>query len=72
MSQREVDSLAIGLSDDVEKMLRIRLKPHIDRPTNRQLPENSGATKEPYTKEEAEKWIAEYEEAVSDLRRDDS
>ncbi len=67
LSHSEVDSLAEGLSGDDEKMLRTRLKPHIDKdkPINRHLPKGSGATKEPYTKQEAEQWIAEYEEAMS-------
>ena len=41
LSQEDVDSLAEGLSDDGEKMLRIRLNPHIDndKPIRRQLPE---------------------------------
>ena len=74
LSQEDVDSLAEGLSDDGEKMLRIRLNPHIDndKPIRRQLPEECGATREPYTKEEAEQWIAEYEEAMSEVPGEDS
>ena len=74
LGQSEVDSLAECLSADGENMLRIRLKPHIDKdkPINRYLPKGSGATKEPYTKEEAEKWVAEFEEATSEVPGDDS
>ena len=72
LSQDDVDSLARGLPDDDEKMLRIRLNPHIDKPTNRQLPDGSGAITVAYTEEEAEKWIAEYDKAMSEVPGDDS
>ena len=72
LSQDDVDSLARGLPDDDEKMLRIRLNPHIDKPTNRQLPDGSGAITVAYTEEEAKKWIAEYEEAMSEVPGSDS
>ena len=72
LSQDDVDSLARGLPDDDEKMLRIRLNPHIDEPTNRQLPDGSGAITGAYTEEEAKRWIAEYEEAMSQVPGDDS
>ena len=47
-------------------MLRGALHDHVDKPIEREPPEDSGAiTEPPYTQEEAARWIAEYEEAVS-------
>ena len=65
LSQGIVDSIVEGLSDDRAKELREELKPHIGKPPSSQLPENSGATTGTYSKEEAEKWIAEYNKAMS-------
>ena len=68
LSQEDVDSFIEGLSDEEAKEeLRETLKPHIDKPPSYQLPENSGAITDSYTKEEAEKWIAEYKEAMSEV-----
>ena len=66
LSQEDLDALVEGLSDDKAKKLRETLKPHIDQPVSNKLPENSGAITGAYTAEEAEQWIAEYEEAMSD------
>ncbi len=43
------------------------LEPHIDQPVSHELPEDSGAITGAYTEEEAEKWIAEYEAAMSEI-----
>ena len=65
LSQQGVDSLVQGLSDEKAKELREKLKLHIDKPEKKQLPKSSGAVAGVYTKEEAEQWIAEYEQAMS-------
>ena len=65
LSREEVDSIVEGLSDDRAKVLRKKLEPHIGTPSSSQLPENSGAITGTYSKEEAEKWIAEYNKATS-------
>ena len=49
--------------------MRKTLEPHIDQPISHELPENSGAVTGAYTKEEAEKWITEYEAAMSKVPR---
>ena len=68
LSQEDVDSFIEGLSDEKAKEeLRETLKPHIDKPPSYQPPENSGAITGSYTAEEAEKWIAEYKEAISEV-----
>ena len=65
-------SLAEGLSERDANELRKKLITHIGKPANRQLPDDSGANTMPYTQEEAEKWMAEYEEAMSEVSRDDT
>ena len=72
LSQKDVDSLVKDLSDAQAKELRERLTPHIGQPASNQLPENSDAIIGSYTEEEAEQWIAEYEQAMSEVPEDDS
>ena len=72
LSQEDVNSLVKDLPDEVASKLREKLASHIGQPESNQLPENSGAITGSYTKEEAEKWIAEYEQAMSEVRGDDS
>ena len=67
ISQADVDSLVAGLSDEKAEVLRERLEPHIDKQASHELPENSGAKIGAYTEEEAEQWIAEYEQAMSEV-----
>ena len=67
LSREDVDSLVEGLSDEKARTLRERLEPHIGKPVSHELPENSGAIIEAYTAEEAEQWIAEYNEAMSEV-----
>ena len=67
LSQENIDSLAEGLSDERVKELREKLTPHVGKPVSHELPENSGAITGAYTAEEAEKWIAEYNKAMSEV-----
>ena len=60
------------LPDEKANKLRKKLTPHIGQPKSNQLPEDSGAIIGSYTKEEAEQWIAEYEQAMSEVPEDDS
>ena len=60
-------ALVEGLSDEKARELRERLEPYIDQPPSYELPENSGAITGAYTAEEAEQWIAEYNEAMSEV-----
>ncbi len=65
LNQEDVDSIAGSMPDDEQKKrLQERLKPHVDKPASHELPQNSGAIIGSYTKEEAEKWIAEYNKAM--------
>ena len=67
LTKQNVDSLVKGLSEAGAKELRETLEPHIDQPISHELPENSGAITGTYTAEEAEQWIAEYNEAMLEV-----
>ena len=79
LSQKDVDFLIEGLPDWKEKLsdmggaligkgtgLRMTLNDHIDKPASNELPEGRGAIIGAYTAEEADRWIAEYEEAMGE------
>ena len=72
IGQGAVDSLCEGLSEDKKMVIREILRHYIDQPVSYGLPESSGAITGAYTEEEAEQWIAEYEEAMSELPEGDS
>jgi len=58
----------VGLSDTQANGLRSKLKPHVGRrKVWGVLPKNCGAKLGFYTKEDAEKWIAEYNKAMSEV-----
>ena len=60
------------LSDEKKHILRTNLTAHVDKQLSFELPENSGAITGAYTEQEAEKWIAEYEEAMSEVPKADN
>ena len=77
LTQEGVDSLIQGLpTENANRGLRKKLEPHIGKPENkqlpRQLPENSHAYTGAYTEQEAERWIAEYEEAMPEVLKADN
>ena len=73
LTQEDVDSLVEGLlNENAKRDLREKLNPHIGKPENKQLPKNSNAITEAYTEEEAEQWIVEYEEAMSEVPKADN
>ena len=61
LNQKNVDEM----TENIE-YLRPVLEQHIGRPSVHDLPIDSGAIVEPYTAEEAEAWIAEYEAAMAE------
>ena len=67
-----MNSLVEGLSDRKANELRVRLEPHIGKPTSYELPEDNDAITGAYTEEEAEEWIAGYEKAMSEVPKEDS
>ena len=71
-SDQDVDSRVRGVSDAASNTLREELKLHIRKPRSHRLPENAYAVTGAYTKEEAEQWIAEYEEALSEVSEDNN
>ena len=72
IEQKAVDNLVEGLSEDKAMGLRECLRPYIGKPPSHQLPEDSGAITGSYTKEEAEQWIAEYDQAMSEVPESNS
>ncbi|MCE2434690.1 MAG: pentapeptide repeat-containing protein [Candidatus Latescibacteria bacterium] len=72
LTKEDVNSLVEGLSDEKVDDLRERLESHIGIPESNELPEGSNAITGAYTEEDAEKWIAEYEEAMLEVPEDDS
>ena len=71
LSREDVESLVAGLSNEKANELQKKLESHIDQPKSSRLPGLNTITGS-YTKEEAEQWIAEYEQAVSGVLMDDS
>ena len=72
IEQGGADALIEGLSSEKAKMLQTILVRHIGKPLSHHLPKKSGAITGTYTEEEAEKWIAEYEEVMSEVPGHDS
>ena len=72
LSQEKLESLVKNSPDGKANVLRKKLTPHIGKPESHELPQDSGANTGPYTAEEAEKWIADYEKAMSEVPEDDS
>ena len=66
LSREHVDSSVKSMPSEEVEVLQHRLEPHIDKPASHELPEDSGAITGAYTAEEAERWIAEYEEAMGE------
>ena len=73
LSQKNVDFLVEGLpNENAKDKLREKLKPHIDKQETRQLPKDSHAYTGAYTEKEAERWIAEYDEAMAEVSKADN
>ena len=71
LKDKDIKQIVKGLlSEKAKKGLRKQLEFHIDKPASNQLPEESGAITEPYSEKEAEQWIAEYEEAMSEVPKE--
>ncbi len=67
LSEQDVYSILENVSHEEPSVLRARLKPHIDKPESYKLPEGSNVDTGAYTAEDAEQWIAEYNEALSEV-----
>lgn len=66
-TQEELDSIIEGQPEDVSEELWRKLTRHVGKSRSYILPENSRAITGSYTAEEAEQWIAEYKEAMSEV-----
>lgn len=73
INEEDLDSLVEGLSNGEATHLRAKLirQGHTRKDPGHDLPENRGAIRRTYTKMDAERWIAEYEEAISETLKDD-
>ena len=72
LSRENVASFVEGLSEEKVNELREELEPHVGRESSNELPEDSEAITGAYTEEEAERWIAEYEEAMLEVPEGDN
>ena len=66
LSRESVNFLVQGVPGGAVDIFRRELEPHIGKPASHELPKDSGAITGVYTAAEAERWIAEYEEAVGE------
>ena len=71
LQRDNVDSFVKCLPGEEEKLWE-RLRLHINRPASNELPEDSDAITGFYTAEAAEQWIAEYNEAMSEVPQTDT
>lgn len=67
-----LDCIVGDLLAEEDKKLREKLARHLDKPKSNKLPKNSGAITGTYTREDAEKWIAEYEKAMPEVPKADT
>ncbi len=71
LQRDNVDSFVKCLPGEEEKLWE-RLRLHINKPASNELPKDSDAITGFYTAEEAEQWIAEYNEAMSEVPQADT
>ena len=67
LTREDVDAIVKNLPDPQAEVLQEALEPHIGKTPSCRLPTESGATIGFYREKEAEQWIAEYEEAMSEV-----
>ena len=72
LTREDVDSISKNLPDPQAKVLQRELAPHIGKDPSYYLRPGSHAVIGAYTKKEAEQWIAEYEEAMSEVPKADN
>ena len=71
VSENSINSMVKNLSEKRAKQLKEILTSHIDQPVSHNLPDDAGANTAPYTEEEAEQWIEEYNKAMSEVPEED-
>ena len=71
LNKESLELSSEGMPTHFAQMLQGALHEHVDKPIEREPPDDSGAiTGPPYTQADADRWIAEYEEAVSAVPRE--
>ena len=69
LTRADLGVLLDGVPDEKTRRLRETLAPHLDRPADHQLSEASGAVVGSYAATEVDRWIAEYQDAMSEIPR---
>ena len=62
LTEDDLKNLRKDLPNQMAEELVRRLQPHIGRPPSQQLPAGNGAVTYPYTRQEAEQWIDDYQD----------
>ena len=71
LGSEDLDSIVEDLPNDKATALRKKLIADVDKPASHELSEDSDAITGSYTEEEAEQWVAEYEQAMSEVPEKD-
>ena len=69
LSEENVNAFVEGLDNEKANKLRENLRPHTGLPPSFEPQEDSGVVLGSYTEEEADGWITEYQDAVSEGAR---
>lgn len=72
LTENYLASLVKGLPDDSAATLHAILKPHVGKERIHELPKISRAVLGSYTEDEAEQWIEEYNDAMSEVPEEDN
>ena len=70
LGSEDLDSIVEDLPNDKATALRKKLIADVNKPVGHELSEDSDASTGSYTEKEAEQWIAEYEQAMSDVPKE--
>ncbi len=71
LALEEMESILDGMYHETANTLREKLTPHVGKTASYELPEHSGAVIGTYNGEDAEKWIAEFQEATGEASGDE-
>lgn len=71
LTSEDMESVLAGVHHESAASIREKLTPHVGGTISYDLPEHSGAVIGAYTEEDAEKWIAEFQEATGAVAEDE-
>ncbi len=72
LTLEEMESILDGMYHETADAMREKLTPHVGKTASYELPEHSGAVIGTYTGEDAEKWIAEFQEATGEAGEEEN